>query len=481
MKLVKFGELFHFLPKSKIKAGEGLEVGKYPFFKSGKDQTKRIDFAVFKGESLIIGDGGEANIVYYKGDFSASDHCYVIQPKSKNIYTRYVYFFIKSHLHVLEKGFKGAGLKNISKKYISNIKIPLPETLDDQIKIANLLTQVEELISKREESIKLLDELLKSTFLDMFGDPVLNPKGWEKRQLKQFGKIITGNTPSRSKNEYYDDNYIEWIKTDNIFENEMYVTQAKEYLSKLGMNKARVLKSNSLLVTCIAGSIKSIGTVALTNRKIAFNQQINAIEPSDKINPFFLYWMFKISKRYVQNQAGKGMKKIIIKSTFEKILFPLPPKPLQDIFATIVQQVEATKVHYQNSLDELNNLFSSLSQKAFRGELDLSKMEVPDSWTEKAVAKQETYEKALEKEVYESGLKHAKTVTFEKIPLDKLETYILDLIKLDAFDMEEMEHHFGIDFSYDEFKEKFYTLLKKGKIRQVFDTEYKKMRFEIVS
>ena len=182
----RFDNLLKFLPKSKIKAGDGQDSGKYPFFKSGNDQSKFIDTAIFEGESLIIGDGGNANINFYDKKFSASDHCYVIQKDSQDIDLKYVYYYLKSNLQILEAGFKGAGLKNISKKYISEIKIPLL-ALQDQQKIVQLLTQIEELIKKREKSIKLLDELIKSTFLDIFGDPGINRNNFP---IKKFGEHI---------------------------------------------------------------------------------------------------------------------------------------------------------------------------------------------------------------------------------------------------------------------------------------------------
>jgi len=379
MKKYKFSELFDYLPKSKIKAGEGNKKGLYPLFTSSPRLTKYFDKYIYEGESLIFGTGGLPSIHYIDDKFSTSTDCIIVQKKKEyqnKVDTGYVYYFFKGSPWILEDGFHGAGLKHISKKYISNIKIPLPEDITEQIKIANLLTQVEALIIKREESIELLDELLKSTFLDMFGDPVLNPKGWKVKPLKKFGNISTGNTPSRREDKYYDDNYIEWIKTDNIKVDKMYLTSAKEYLSKKGLEKGRSVNAGSLLVTCIAGSLKSIGNASLTDRKVAFNQQINAIDPFEDVNSLFLYWLVKISKEYIQDQAGKGMKKMITKSSFEKITFPKPDKLIQDKFAIIVQQVEATKDHYKDSLDELNELFGSLSQRAFRGELDLSGMEV---------------------------------------------------------------------------------------------------------
>ena len=219
---------------------------------------------------------------------------------------------------------------------------------------------------------------MKSTFLEMFGDTALNQMKWDKVPLKQFGKIITGNTPSRSNAENYSSNFIEWIKTDNIKVDKTYITQASEYLSELGLKNARTINSGALLIACIAGSIESVGRAALTNRIVSFNQQINAIQPNKEIEPLFLYWVFKISKNYIQGHATKGMKKILTKGEFEKIKMIKPPLELQTKFSQIVEKANAIKEQYLESLQELENLYRSLSQQAFKGELDLSKVEIEE-------------------------------------------------------------------------------------------------------
>jgi type I restriction enzyme S subunit len=259
---------------------------------------------------------------------------------------------------------KGGTQQFVSLGYLRKLKIPLPG-IEDQIRIANILSKAETLISQRKESLRLLDELLKSTFLEMFGDPVRNEKGWEKLTLKEFGKIITGNTPPRNDDDNYSSNFIEWIKTDNIESDKLFVTKATEYLSESGAAKARFVDKGALLIACIAGSIESVGRAALTNRRVSFNQQINAIQPSEDISSYFLLWLFKISKLYIQNHATKGMKKILTKGDFEKIIMINPPLKLQTQFAHIVEKTEALKAYYQTSLQELENLYGSLSQKAF--------------------------------------------------------------------------------------------------------------------
>ncbi|OHD90973.1 restriction endonuclease subunit S [Sulfuricurvum sp. RIFCSPLOWO2_12_FULL_43_24] len=498
IKFVRFGKLLKFLPKSKIKAGDGQESGKYPFFKSGNEQTKFIDTAIFEGESLIIGDGGSANIKYYDKKFSASDHCFVIQREVEYIDVKYVYYYLRSNIKILENGFKGAGLRNISKKYISEINIPLlPQS--DQQKIAQLLTQIEDLISTREESIQLLDDLTKSTFLDMFGDPVVNPKNLKKEKLKKFGKIITGNTPPRVENKFYDSDFIEWVKTDNLFEDKLFATKSKECLSEEGLKVGRKVREGSLLVTCIAGSVKSIGTACLVDRSVSFNQQINAIEPYEGVDSFFLYQLFKISKQYVQHHAGKGMKKIINKSTFENILFPMPENDLQKKYGEIFENIEKTKTIYQDSLKELNNLFDSIAQKAFKGELNTSKIEVIQKNSDDAEKiveeminylhdKNEHFEKVHEKNTTViTNQTDDFTANGYQMDIDQFKSLILDFLEKEAT-FEELVNFLqakGWTIPYDQkhnqkekpftYKDTIFELLKNGDIVQRFDESKKQI------
>jgi type I restriction enzyme S subunit len=284
---------------------------------------------------------------------------------NKDVSPLYLYYTLKFFRKRLDSLGNGATFRELSKKTFEEFEIPIPNDIEDQIRIANILSKAETLISQRKESLRLLDELLKSTFLEMFGDPVRNEKGWEKLTLKEFGKIITGNTPPRNDDDNYSSNFIEWIKTDNIESDKLFVTKATEYLSESGAAKARFVDKGALLIACIAGSIESVGRAALTNRRVSFNQQINAIQPSEDISSYFLLWLFKISKLYIQNHATKGMKKILTKGDFEKIIMINPPLKLQTQFAHIVEKTEALKAYYQTSLQELENLYGSLSQKAF--------------------------------------------------------------------------------------------------------------------
>ncbi len=281
------------------------------------------------------------------------------------IFNEYLYYYLTT-INFASITKKTTGLDAITFQDLANVQIPIPD-YPTQRHIATILSKAENLIAQRKEGIALLDAFLKSTFLEMFGDPATNNKKWERTQLKNIGKITTGNTPSRKQPENYSPAYIEWIKTNNIEENKTIITQASEYLSETGLLKSRQVKKGALLVACIAGSIESVGRAAITDRTVSFNQQINAIQPNKDFAPLYLYWLFKVGKKYIQNHASKGMKKILTKGEFEKIQMIKPPIELQTQFAQIVEKTEALKTQYQQSLQELENLYGSLSQRAFRG------------------------------------------------------------------------------------------------------------------
>ncbi|MGB3463563.1 MAG: restriction endonuclease subunit S [Rhodanobacter lindaniclasticus] len=303
---------------------------------------------------------------------------YIVFSCKKDLHPDFLLRYLKSNWGnaQIRANTEGAVRDSLKYKGLESIELPLPLPVD-QIRIAHLLGKVEGLIAQRKQQLAQLDALLKSVFLEMFGDPTRNDRDWDKPPLRSFGKITTGNTPPRNDPSNYDSPYIEWIKTDNITADAVVVTKAAEYLSETGAKRARTVDAGALLVACIAGSVESIGRVALTDRTVAFNQQINAIQPGADVDPIFLYALFKLSRIYIQSHATKGMKKILTKGDFEQIPMVKPPFELQREFAVIAKRIEALKSRYQQTLTDLETLYSALSQSAFKGELDLSRIPLP--------------------------------------------------------------------------------------------------------
>jgi type I restriction enzyme S subunit len=387
MKLHPFSEVIADVTSKfrKIKASDYKAEGRFKIIDQGRKEIAGYtddESLINKTHSPVIVFGDHTRALKYEESPIAlgadGAKALAVNPKLAN--TLYIYYYLRSI------SLKGAGYSRHF-KFLKQVEIPIPEengkpNLDDQKRIAHLLGKVEGLIARRKQHLQQFDDLLKSVFLEMFGDPVRNEKGWNKPELKQFGKTSTGNTPPRRDPSNYSSQHIEWIKTDNISADSIFISQAAEYLSEAGATRARTVTKGALMVACIAGSVESIGRAALTNRSVAFNQQINAIQPKKNVNPLYLYVLFKISKAYIQSHASKGMKKILTKGDFEKITMIKPPVELQNQFAAIVEKVQGLKARYQQSLADLEHLYGALSQKAFKGELDLSRVplsaEAPD-------------------------------------------------------------------------------------------------------
>lgn len=287
----------------------------------------------------------------------------------EKVFPAYIFYWLKSSNFQKKKNEEcsGATQKAINETRFIKFKLIIPP-LPTQKKIAATLEKAEKLQEWRREADGLTDEFLKNTFLEMFGDPINNPKKWGKRPLKEFGKVMTGNTPPRMNSEYYG-NYIEWIKSDNINTPYTYLTKSEEMLSEAGAGIGRIVPKGSVLVTCIAGSLSCIGNVAIADRQVAFNQQINAIVPNKEVNEFFLYHLILITKEYIQNFSTQSMKGMLNKGIFESIPFIFPPTDLQNKFGLIANDVEEVRRYQQHSKQYIDDFFNVLMQKSFKGEM----------------------------------------------------------------------------------------------------------------
>lgn len=279
----------------------------------------------------------------------------------------FLWHWLKKNAELLKSKGKGATFLQVTKEDISSLEIFLPP-LEEQRRIASILDKADAIRQKRQQAIVKLDELLQATFIDMFGDPVSNPKKLKLQKLSEVGNISTGNTPSRADEDNYGD-FIEWIKSDNLNHDYDIATQASEYLSEKGKKKGRVVPSGSILVTCIAGSLSCIGNLAIVDREVTFNQQINSITPNEDIQTEYLYYLLKVSKPIIQSFSTNSMKGMISKSTFSQIELPIAPSEQQLKFVDIFNKFSELKNKANKELFELDNLFSGLQQKVFNGTL----------------------------------------------------------------------------------------------------------------
>ncbi len=261
----------------------------------------------------------------------------------------------------------GANLPRLAPELLAKYGFTLP-SLPEQQRIAAILARADRLRRLRRYALELSEGYLQAVFVEMFGDPVRNPKGWKRAKIAELGEVQTGNTPSREQSEFYG-NHIEWIKSDNILDDQMFVSQSREMLSLEGLKQGRAVDSGALLVTCIAGSLSSVGDAALTNRRVAFNQQINAIAPGPDVDSMFLYGLIRIAQPHIQQNASAGMKHIITKSKLEELTLIKPPLSLQREFGQAARRYERLRAQQREALRQAEQLFAALLERAFRGAL----------------------------------------------------------------------------------------------------------------
>ena len=265
----------------------------------------------------------------------------VLHPHSDVCNSRFLMYLLQSKKNFFEQEAHGVAQKGIYLKQLSEISVSIP-AISQQEDIVDKLDRINKIIKSRQLELDKLDELIKARFVELFGDPRINPLGYDTKKLGKTCTVITGNTPSRKVPEYYGD-YMEWIKTDNIVSGVLNPTEAAECLSEAGVNEGRYVDENAILMACIAGSIASIGRVCVTDRRVAFNQQINAIVP-EEYNTLFLYILLQISKDYLVEDINMALKGILSKSKLEEKVFIVPPMELQNQFAEFVKQVDKSKV-----------------------------------------------------------------------------------------------------------------------------------------
>lgn len=278
---------------------------------------------------------------------------------------KYLYYWLSSKTNYLNSLGRGATFKEISKSIVEEITVPIP-SLDIQQKIVKILDKAQELIDKRKEQIEACDELIRSLFYHMFGDPIQNNKKLPKLQLKEIGDWKTGGTPVRSQLEYYKGN-IPWLSSGEL--NSIYTKDSIEHITEqaIAQSAAKLISKRSLLLGMYdTAALKStINLVECTcNQAIAFAKLFD-----DKVSTVFVYFCIQIGKDFYKSQQRGVRQKNLNLSMIKDIEIIFPPLALQNEFAQKVEKIEQQKQLLEESLTELENNFNSLMQKAFKGEL----------------------------------------------------------------------------------------------------------------
>ncbi|WRF16984.1 restriction endonuclease subunit S [Helicobacter pylori] len=271
----------------------------------------------------------------------------------------YLYYFLcYIEKEWLESGQQGSQV-NLNVDLIKNKEVFYPKDLDEQIAIANILSDVDHylysldaLILKKESVKKALSFELLSQRKRLRG---FN-QNWQRVKVKDFGIIITGSTPLTQISEYWNGT-ISWITPTDINDNKDIFNSERKITQK-GLDTIRMIPKNSVLVTCIA----SIGKNAILRVSGACNQQINAIIPNKDFNADFIYYLMENNKQYLLGKAGVTATYIISKQVFEEIDFFVPKDLNEQIaIANILSTLDHEIISLKNKKRQFENIKKALN------------------------------------------------------------------------------------------------------------------------
>lgn len=274
----------------------------------------------------------------------------------------YLYWALQ-HIDLLENADRAAMGKTLNKAKLSGVKIPLPP-LEEQRRIASILDQADELRQKRQQAIEKLDQLLQATFIDMFGDPVSNPKGWDKKLLSD---LVTIDAPLVEPMEKEFENLLHY-GPDRISKDSGKLLPALTAKEDMLISKKFLCDDRHILYSKIRPYLNK---VAMVQEKCLCSADVYPVEPKSQLTKHFL-WHILRSKSFLDHAetfSNRANIPKINRNQFLQYECIVPTMEAQQKFENISKDIQR-QIDFQNlSLESIEKLFSSLQNQAFNGTL----------------------------------------------------------------------------------------------------------------
>lgn len=274
-------------------------------------------------------------------------------------------FFVHQVQNILEKAASsahGATMKHLTKPVFDALPFYLPP-LEEQRRIAATLDQVSDLIAKRRAQLDKLDLLVKARFVEMFGG-INDSKLYPYIPIDSFADVVSGGTPNRGNNEYWQGGTIPWVKTTELQNSEIYNAEEKITQSGLDNSSAKIIPANSILIA-MYGQGKTRGMTGYLMEECATNQACACILPSKSVNQRYLWQYMILSYDTLRNMAKGGNQPNLNLGIIKQFPVIMPPLDMQDAFSNFMRQTRKSKFTILRSLDKLEILKKSLLQQKF--------------------------------------------------------------------------------------------------------------------
>ena len=249
----------------------------------------------------------------------------------------------------------------LNKATLGAVSVTVPP-LNEQRKIVMILDKVSDLLAKHHQQLDKLDELVKSRFVEMFGDPTYNPKGYKIKKLSQLGELNRGVSKARPRNspELLGGPY-PLVQTGEVTASELYINTYENTYSEKGLAQSRMWPKGTLCITIAA----NIAQTAILNIDACFPDSVVGFIPGKEVTQIYMHYWFTFFQKILEEQAPQVAQKNINLKILNDLDVMVPERTLQEQFEKLVNQTDKSKLAIQKSLEKLEILKKALMQKYF--------------------------------------------------------------------------------------------------------------------
>ena len=335
----------------KLDANASSEDGSYPFFTCSIEPLKISSYS-YDCECCLVAGNGDLNVKYYNGKFDAYQRTYIIESLNKEkLDVMYLYFFLSSYIEVLRKQSIGGVIKYIKLGNLTDALIPIPP-LGKQKEICRNLIQSQKVLTTNQKLLSKYDILIKSRFIEMFGNNPTENKKWKFETLGSHLITIDNGKSFVCSDSIRKGEYPAILKLSAVTYGEYNQNENKALLDEDMFLKKVEVKQGDLLFTR-KNTPELVGMAAYvfeTERNLMMPDLIFRLNVKDDLNKIYLWKLINhpLFRERIQNLANGSAKSMsnISKERLQTLKIPVPPLELQNDFATFVHQIDKSKFEY---------------------------------------------------------------------------------------------------------------------------------------
>lgn len=328
---------------------------------------------------------GEGDIVFARTGATTGKSFLIDRVTAKSLFASYLirvrpnklvnprflahFFDTPNYWAQIKSSSRGAGQPGVNSSSLRKLKVPLPP-LTEQKQIADILDKADDIRRKRLKAVGITKQFLRSTFLDMFGDPVINPKGLQQVDIGDAVKFVSGGTPSKKNLAYWNGEF-PWVSPKDM--KLVEINDAMDHVTELAFEETTLkrIPIDSILIVIRGMILAHTAPISINRRSVAINQDMKALLPTDGFRAEFVLWALRSQQNYILSRvatAAHGTKRIEV-DEIKALKIPAVPLPEQDAFLKACKHHQRLVENAKSSVGDASSLFNSLVQQAFKGEL----------------------------------------------------------------------------------------------------------------